>query len=461
MRRFVGSVRWRMTWWYSISIALIYLLFSGCVFLTFRYSCIAESRMRLDNELASVTHAVARASNRPATVEADFPRSNFFVTADHGPHYASSGWIKAGIPASLPVDSNGYAFGVFSAGRHYVIRTTHLRLGNDILQIGVANDNEQTYENVSRLSLILIISVPGVLFLSLLSGYFLAGSILSPIEAMTRKARRITADDLSHRLPTGGIDDEFSRLAQVFNETLGRLEDAFDRMKRFTADASHELRTPLAVIRNLGENALQGTPNVVSHGEALGSILEEVDRLTRLLDGLLVLTRVESAQLPLNFNVVSLNEISLDVMNCLHVLAEEKGQTLEFASEAELSVKVDDTTFKQALINLIANAIQYTQAGGTIAVRIKRSASKHALVEVDDNGPGIAAEHREKIFERFYRIEKDRSQATGGSGLGLAIARWAIGLNGGTVTFEAKQNGGSIFRIALAATDVSINKAIY
>ena len=232
-------------------------------------------------------------------------------------------------------------------------------------------------------------------------------------------------------------------------------------MKRFTADASHELRTPLAVIRNLGENALQGGSDVACYADALGSILEEVDRLTRLLDGLLVLTRVESAQLPLNFNVVSLNAITLDVTNCLNVLAEEKNQTLVFRSEAELSVKVDDTTFKQALINLIANAIQYTQAGGSIAVRVKRGASQRAWVEVDDNGPGIAVEHRDKIFERFYRIEKDRSKATGGSGLGLAIARWAVGLNGGTVEFEAKQDGGSIFRIALTAFDSVVNEAMY
>jgi signal transduction histidine kinase len=114
-----------------------------------------------------------------------------------------------------------------------------------------------------------------------------------------------------------------------------------------------------------------------------------------------------------------------------------------------LNVKLDESTFKQALINLIANSIQYTQTGREITVRVKGCSTKGALVEVEDNGPGIAAEHRANIFERFYRIDKGRSQATGGSGLGLAIARWAIGLNGGTVEFEEKHGGGSIFRIAL------------
>lgn len=451
MKRFIGSIRWKMTLWYSVSIALVYFLFSGCVFLTFRHSCIAESHMRLANALTLVMTAVEGAPHRLASIEAEFPDSNFHVVTDQRSLYASAGWVNSGIPSSVSVDSDGYAFVESSTGRHYAIRKASLRVDGSMLHIEVAQDGQQTFENLGKLQLVLLFSLPGILLVSLLGGYFLAGRVLSPMDEITRKAKEITADNLSQRLPIGGQDDEFSRLARVFNETFERLEDAFDRMKRFTADASHELRTPLAVVRSLGENALQGSTGAVCHADAIGSILEEVDRLTRLLDGLLILTRAESAQLPLDFNLVSLEEIVLDVVNCLHVLAEEKLQTLVFQGQAELNVKLDESTFKQALINLIANAIQYTQTGGEITVRVKRCSTKGALVEVDDNGPGIAAEHRGNIFERFYRIDKGRSQATGGSGLGLAIARWAIGLNGGTVEFEAKHDGGSIFRIALPA----------
>lgn len=457
MRQFIGTVRFRMTLWYSVSIALIFFVFSGCVFLTFRHACIAESRMRLDNELALVASAAAKAPDRLASIQAYFPSSSFYVMdANRHRLYASADWANSGAPAAIPANANEYASVVSPAGRHYVVRETSVRLSSGVLQIGVAQDSQQTSENLNRLLLALLVSLPAIMLASLFGGYFLAGRMLAPIDVMTRKAREITAENLSHRLPAGSHEDEFQRLARVFNETFDRLEDAFDRMKRFTADASHELRTPLAVIRNLGENALQGSTDVPRYADAIGSILEEVDRLTRLLDGLLVLTRAESAQLPLHSGVFSLNALSLDVVNCLHVLAEEKAQTLTFRSEAELNVELDETTFKQALINLIANAIQYTPAGGTITVRVRRCASNGALVEVDDNGPGIAAEHRGRIFERFYRIETDRSQATGGSGLGLAIARWAIELNGGMVDFEAKQGGGSIFRIALTATEAPI-----
>jgi signal transduction histidine kinase len=250
-------------------------------------------------------------------------------------------------------------------------------------------------------------------------------------------------------LSIGRQDDELSRLAGVFNDMLDRLEDSFDRLNRFASDASHELRTPLAVIRSLAENMLKTRRASALDRDVIGSILEETDRVTRLLDGLLTLTRAEAGQLPLSIEEIDLNEATLDVVNCLRVLAEEQAQTLTFEGETGLSVRLDESTFKQALINLVANAIQYTPEGGRIAVRVRRCAQRGALVEVDDNGPGIAIEHRAHIFERFYRVDKDRSQATGGSGLGLAIARWAIELNGGTVAFEAKHTPGSLFRIAL------------
>ena len=450
MTAFPGSVRWRMTLWYSVSIATIYCLFSGCVFLTFRYSCIAESRARLDSDLALVTSAASRDPGRLASLEADFPAIRFHVLAGRDAVYTSRAWTSAGLSMDASADPMGYRFVAAPTGRHYAIAETRLQVGDHALQVGVAQDDQQTFENLNKLLWVLLFSLPGILVVSLLGGYFLAGRVLSPIDAMARNAQDITADHLSRRLPLGKREDEFNRLTRVFNETFDHLEDSFNRMKRFTADASHELRTPLAVIRSLGENALQRSPETAcGHEETLGSILEEVDRLTCLLDGLLTLTRAESETLPLHVEEASLNEMSLEVVHCLRVLAEEKTQSLRFQEQAELRARLDKSTFKQALINLLANAIQYTQAGGDVAVRVRPGAEGKAWVEVDDNGPGIAIEHRAKIFERFYRIDKDRSQATGGSGLGLAIARWAIELNGGTVEYEAKRDGGSIFRIEL------------
>jgi heavy metal sensor kinase len=448
MNVFLRSIRWRLTSWYSISIALIFLGFACCVFLTYRYSCMAETRMRLNNELTLVASAVSNAPERLASIQEDFPASAFYVLADQRRSYVSALWGKLGLPSSIAFDADGYAF-VASNGRPYAVRQSEVRVGGKTFRVGIAQDAQQTSEGLNKLLRALILSLPAILIVSLAGGYFLAGRFLSPIDDMARKAKQISADNLSERLSIGRQDDELSRLAGVFNDMLDRLEDSFDRLNRFASDASHELRTPLAVIRSLAENMLKTRRASALDRDVIGSILEETDRVTRLLDGLLTLTRAEAGQLPLSIEEIDLNEATLDVVNCLRVLAEEKAQTLTFEGETGLSVRLDESTFKQALINLVANAIQYTPEGGRIAVRVRRCAQRGALVEVDDNGPGIAIEHRAHIFERFYRIDKDRSQATGGSGLGLAIARWAIALNGGTVAFEAKQTPGSLFRIAL------------
>lgn len=443
------SIRWRLTSWYSISIALIFLAFACCVFLTFRYSCMAESRMRLNNELTLVASAASRAPERLAAIQEDFPASAFYVVADEGRSYVSAGWEKSGLPSSIAGDADGYAFVVSASGRPYVVRQSEFHVGGRTFKIGIGQDAQQSSEGQHKLLRILLFSLPAILFVSLAGGYFLAGRFLSPIDDMARKAKQITADNLSERLGIGEQDDELNRLAGVVNDMLDRLEESFGRLSRFTSDASHELRTPLAVIRSLGENALKTRRASALDEDVIGSILEETDRVTRLLDGLLTLTRAEAGQLPLSTEEIDLSEATLDVVNCLRVLAEEKAQRLAFEGEPGLRVRLDESTFKQALINLVANAIQYTPEGGRIAVRVRRSIALGALVEVDDDGPGIAIEHRARIFERFYRVDKDRSRASGGSGLGLAIARWAIGLNGGTLAFEPKRGPGSLFLIAL------------
>ena len=461
MSAFLHSIRWRLTSWFSISIALIFLAFACCVFLTFRYSCMTESRMRLNNELTLVASAVSKAPELLASIQEDFPASAFYVVADQRSSYVSAGWGKLGLSSSIAVNADGYAFVASASGRHYLVRQTAFHAGGRTFQVGIAQDAQQTSESQDKLLRILLLSLPAILFVSLAGGYFLAGRFLSPIDGMARKARQITADNLSERLSIGEQDDELNRLAGVFNDMLDRLEESFGRLSRFTSDASHELRTPLAVIRSLGENALRTRCASAFDEDVIGSILEETDRVARLLDGLLTLTRAEAGQLPLAIEEIDLGEATLDVVNCLRVLAEEKAQTLAFEGEPGLCARLDESTFKQALINLVANAIQYTPEGGRIVVRVRRGSELGALVEVDDNGPGIALEHRAHIFERFYRVDKDRSRARGGSGLGLAIARWAIGLNGGTVAFEPKREPGSLFRIALPLAMRKSAQALY
>jgi heavy metal sensor kinase len=246
--------------------------------------------------------------------------------------------------------------------------------------------------------------------------------------------------------------DEFGRLAGVFNETLGRLDAAFEQLRRFTADASHELRTPLTGIRSVGEVALQRSLTAQGYRDVIGSMLEEVDRLTRLVENLLLLTRADAGRIPLARTVVDLREVVIGVCEGLRVLAEDKDQKLTVDVATRVTANCDVTVLRQGITNLVYNAIKYTPEKGAIRVTVRSDASGEARIEVQDTGPGIPAAHRERIFERFYRVDDARSRETGGSGLGLAIARWAVEANGGRVEVESDDGRGALFRVVLPAS---------
>jgi len=275
--------------------------------------------------------------------------------------------------------------------------------------------------------------------------------MLSPFGALAEKARKITAESLAERLPVGNPRDEFGQLAGVFNAMLGRLESAFEQLRRFTADASHELRTPLTAIRSVGEVALQRPLDGPAYREVIGSMLEEVDRLTRLVENLLTLTRGESGHIRLSFETVDLGRLAIGVTEHLRVLAEEREQAPVFDVAQDVLATCDQGILRQALVNVLDNAIKYTPRKGSIHVAVREQESGEGVIEVRDTGPGIPAIHRERVFERFYRVDQGRSRSAGGTGLGLTTARWAVEANGGRMELESEEGAGSVFRIVLPA----------
>jgi signal transduction histidine kinase len=283
----------------------------------------------------------------------------------------------------------------------------------------------------------------------LAGGYFLAGRVLSPVKAVTRKAREIGADRLSERLPVENPDDEIGQLTAAFNETLSRLEASFERLRRFTADASHELRTPLTSMRSVGEVAMQGPPDSASCREAIVSMLEEIQRVTRLAENLLTLARGDSGKAQLTPCALDLSALVGEVAEELSVLAEEKSQVLSTAFQPALMPTVDRMTLRQAISNILHNAIQHTPREGRIEIRTGRVGSGQVAIDIIDNGPGIAESERARVFERFYRLDRSRSRKEGGFGLGLAIAQRAVELNGGTIGFLDKEGSGAWCRIVL------------
>ena len=265
---------------------------------------------------------------------------------------------------------------------------------------------------------------------------------------MAARAQQITAESLGGRLPVANPHDELGKLALVFNATLSRLESSFSELRRFTADASHELRTPLTALQAVGEAALRSNDgDMKSLREALSSMLEETRRLSDLVDSLLLLARADTGAALPSLQEVELEALVREVRETLLVLAEEKRQLIEVQAE-KLLVRADRELLRLALLNLVDNAIRYSPKGSSIRLRVRRTENR-AVVEVIDQGPGIAREHQQKIFERFYRIDKARSRASGGAGLGLSITRWAIERQGGRIELESESGQGSLFRIVM------------
>jgi signal transduction histidine kinase len=268
----------------------------------------------------------------------------------------------------------------------------------------------------------------------------------SPPPSGSRSARSISADRLSERLPIDNPHDEFGRLAGVFNDTLGRLEGVFGQMQRFTSDVSHELRTPLTAIRTVGEVGLRERRDEHAYREIIGSMLEEVDRLVCLVTRLLTWSRMESGQAKPSIERIDLRELADDVAAQLGVLAEEKQQTIEIASLGRPECLADRVLLRQALCNVVDNAIKYTPEAGRIDLRISATASQ-AVIDISDTGVGVSPAREAHIFDRFYRAEP--SDASGGVGLGLSIAKRAIETVGGRLLLQKSSHSGSTFRITL------------
>ncbi|MEW5983949.1 MAG: ATP-binding protein [Acidobacteriota bacterium] len=298
------------------------------------------------------------------------------------------------------------------------------------------------------------LGIPLAILVALTGGYFMAGRALAPLARITEQARTISADQLSARLPIADPNDELGELAAVFNATLARLEDAFVRLRRFTADASHELRAPLTAIRAVGEVGLRGPQSPAAYQEIVGSMLEEADRLTRTVDSLLTLSRWESGRVALNREPFDLADLAGDVVSHLAVLAEDKALTLTVRATSPAMVAADRPMIRQAVINLVDNAIKFSPSGGSVTVTVIADGSTYAL-SVSDDGPGIAREHQDRVFDRFYRVDPARGRERGGAGLGLAIAQWAVTANAGHLSLCSEEGYGSCFTIRLPTAPAS------
>jgi heavy metal sensor kinase len=309
--------------------------------------------------------------------------------------------------------------------------------------VQVAQAMDEVEDTLQRLLITLWVSVPLLVGVAGLGGYLLAGRALEPVDRITRTARRISAEGLSERLNLPATGDEAGRLASTFDEMLARLDESFQRERQFTADASHELRTPLTAMQAILGVTRERRRSPKEYERALADLAEETDRLRTLAEDLL---RVARGQDRARQETVDLSTLLNDVAASLHPLAERKGLTLTSMVPQGLTLRGDRDELIRMFVNLVGNAIQYTEHGG-VTLSTSKNQVPNLSVSVADTGVGIAPEHLPHVFGRFYRVDKSRPMR--GAGLGLAIAQTIARSHGGTIEVRSESGKGTTFTVHL------------
>ncbi len=310
----------------------------------------------------------------------------------------------------------------------------------------MATDLSTVERPLNQLLLILGIFSPIAVLLLSFGGWFLAKEALAPVDRIIRQVNDIDAANLKQRLPRPESRDEIGRLVDTFNSMLDRLEESFTKVRQFTGDASHELRTPLAILQGETEVCLRWAKDLEEYRQTLESNLEEINRMGRIIEDLLTLSKEEAGTAPLVLETFNLTDLLQDLYL--------QGKTLGQPRDIDVSLKMevsedpemrgDKWRLHQMLLNIVANGVKYTPDGGRVEI-VLRVDDGHAVVSVSDTGIGIDAEHLSRVFDRFYRTDEARNRSEGGTGLGLAIAQLIAKAHNGRITVSSTVGKGSTF----------------
>ncbi|MFZ5624379.1 MAG: sensor histidine kinase [Gemmatimonadota bacterium] len=476
----MGTIRRRLTVWYTVALGLTVLAFGGALYLKRRQLSYQEldNRLVLEAEFASrwlaqSSAVLGRVGNgdptRPALdpgVAAYFENvRDFLLVADRtGKHllfasdparalsYGDLEQLSLPIRIPSPVERSGTLVLAGSARpvRYFARPVTDA--GPEVGAVLVGTYTGAVAFGPTDLLQVMLAVAPLILVGSLALGYWLAGTALRPVQGMIDELEAITDGRSLHRrlaVPVSG--DEMTRLAVTVNGMLARLEQSFVSLRRFTADASHELKTPLMVLRAGVERALThpGTPPEIMG--ALDETLDQISQMAEMVDSLLTLARADEGRAPLAVEASDMRELCAEVAETAEMLGEGHGIVVHNQLPAEpVPLAVDRSRIRQMLLNLVTNAINYTPAGGMVGIELTDHGDR-VVVVVRDTGIGIAPGDLPHIFDRFWRADPARSR-TGerpGTGLGLAITKWIAEAHGGSIAVQSRPGRGSVFTVTL------------
>ncbi len=477
------SLRFKLTLWYVLILGILLTSFSSFLYFTLSKSLYRD----VDNKLRSLAEIIASESSSPLSkfsfgtidqaLEASMnlkPIGKFIQVLDESGNIGrkSDNLKNVQLPISLNALKNA-SKGLITFETTRTIGNTPLRImtfpvveNSHVTKIvQIASSLEGVEDALNKLFLILIISVPSTLILASLGGQFLAHKALKPVDNITQTARVITSQNLNQRINPPKVKDEISRLIETFNEMISRLDQSFRQMKQFSSDASHELKTPLTILKGEVEVMLRKERSSHEYQQTLRSNLEEINRMSQIVEDLLTLSKADTGEIKLNKEEISLTEILNEVVGQMDRLAESKKLHLSAPNHhQDIHLLGDALRLRELFINLIENGIKYTEEGGSIRIilekeypytvtdqsdRLETTKGEFVKIIVSDTGIGIAEEDQERIFNRFFRVDKARSREQGGSGLGLSICKWIVEAHKGEIKVESELGKGSSFTVRL------------
>ena len=456
----IRSLSFRLVTWYAGVLTLVFVVLGSLTLIFLRHyleSAVLDTQARRARQIADTLIAsVDRTGEQVMTREVEelySPQVNDrFIRITRGSQVLYlSGAPHDGtfLPADVPAPSAA-AFdptGVFERKENVPSGSVLIGAvanGGYIVEVGVST--ERTEATLHQVLLLLAMGLPVGVFIAVSGGFVLVRRALKPVNQIAHKAEDISQHNLSERLPVVHSGDELERLSLALNHMIARLEDAVQSSKRFVADASHELRTPLTVLRGELESLAQDAQLRVNTRESLGSLLEEVDRLSEIVESLLALSKLDAGEASAERVQFDLAALVTGTAEQMSLLAEDKNITVECDAAPDVIVEGDRSRMKQVVVNLLDNAIKYTPNGGNVLLRISREGSD-AILEVVDDGVGIPAEALPHMFKRFFRVDDSRSRQQGGAGLGLSIVKSICAAQGAEVDVTSRPGGGSCFRV--------------
>jgi heavy metal sensor kinase len=457
----IRSLRAQLTAWYLALFSVLFVLFA-----LFLYQVLARSlRNQLDAELLSEADtAVAlfqdemAESNGDAVAASHDAMTNMRTSGSHAAVLFEGRVLSSNAPVTSAeltailaqaVDAHGRILllkGVGSHGEHAAVHS--LRLGGRTFLLISAAPLDRIAHELATVRSALWVAMPLLVALAALGGYLLASRRLAPVGWMAEQARQISGRSLHKRLEIGNAAEELTVLAESFNELLTRLDQSFEGMKRFVADASHELRTPIAIIRGEADVALSQDRSPLEYRAALATILDESRRISRLVDDLLNLARADAGHVRLRLSNFYLNDLLAECCRSVQSLARARGIELTCAASSDLTFHGDEELLRRLVVNLLDNAIRYTPEGGKVSAALACDGGNLRLT-VADTGSGIPPEAVPHVFERFFRADKARSRQDGGFGLGLAIVKWIAESHRGAVDLATAPGNGTTFTVTL------------